>query len=511
MTRLSRAEAAFANDIRGNAPKQFGKEIARVFGKPLLDMSSGDLPKCFGPGHFKSIDAAISNFPPISMAYDHDLYSQAQDAVWSYLTGLPGSRMEKERDRVHAIPGISGFMGDVIGICAEAMGFRNEYWHRNSPTFVLIPPVHPHWTASIAERFGYGSIVTIRRRADGLPDLEDAERVFKSLKREFVVIMTPDENPAGVCTPNSFLFNDEQTGVLNRIRNHTRWGIFLFDAIYMDTSWGENAGRRQDVINAIEGLGVRAFVMHSLSKTFMKPGARIGGVAYLGPTDKVGAKIVRGLLRVVDGKIKNGISAPSLCGLIEAYSGKDGIRAEMEDVVGQIRARVEENEGLLNVWPIGRAYPQSRIESAFYGWHSVATRSSVPWQDPEYQQWLVDRVEAKFKENGFFNMKTEVLWAGFRKVVGAHGLTPSHAFGIELAMNGLQVLPGDPFFPLFTDDAMEQPYRFTENGENPILFRTVLAYEREKTELARDTMLEMLERRIGEYNSSKAGWRKAYP
>lgn len=510
MTRISRAEAGFANDIRGNGPKAFGKEIAKAFERPLLDMSSGDLPKCFGPGRFLTIDRSIRNFDASSMAYDHHLYGDAQDSIWRYLTGLPEKRMETERDRVHVIPGISPFMREVVGICAEAMGFRSEDWNRHSPIFVIIPPVHPHWIASVAEKFGYGSIRTIKRRSDGLPDLDDAERVFKSLKREFIVIATPDENPSGVCTPNSFLYNEEQTGILNRIRNHTRWGIFLFDAIYMDTSWGEHAGKRYDTIKAIEELGVRAFVMHSISKTFMKPGARIGGVVYLGPTDKVGSKLVKGLIRVVDGSIKNGISSPAMCGLIEAYSGKPAVKREIRNTVAEIRARVEQNERTINSGPVGKAYPQSVIESAFYGWHQIIPRGAVPWQDPEYQQWIVDVVEKKLREHNFFNMKTKIMWDQFRKIVGAHGLTTSHAFALELAINGLQVLPGDPFFPLFSDNGMENPYPMSAYGDQPIIFRTVLAYDAEKTALASEIINEMWSRRIGEYNMSKAGWRKAY-
>ncbi len=509
MTRISRTEAGFANDIRGNGPKAFGKEIAAAFKVPWLDMSSGDLPKCLGEGRFPTVDRAISQFPASSMAYDHNLYSEAQVAIWDYLTGLPQARLANERERAHAIPGISPFMREVIGICANAMGFRREEWHKNSPIFVLIPPVHPHWIAAIAEKFGYGSIRTIRRGKDGLPDLDDAERVFKSLKREFVVIATPDENPSGVCTPNSYLFNEDQTGIINRIRNHTRWGILLFDGIYMDTAWGPNAGRRHEVVEAVEELGVRTFIMHSLSKTFMKPGARIGGVVYLGPTDKVGAKLIKGLIQVVDGNIKNGISSPSLCGLVEAYSNKAEIKCEMEAVLKEIRRRVEANERVMDSGPVGKAFPDSSIEAAFYGLHTMEPAPASPWQDPEYHQWLVDLLQSRLD---FTSMKTRILWDGFRKVVGAHGMTASHAFALELAVNGLQVLPGDPFFPLFTDDAMEHPYRIGEpvNGEQPIIFRTVLAYDEEANARAASIIRDVWERRSAEYGASKAGWRKAY-
>ncbi|MBI5051167.1 hypothetical protein HZC08_00240, partial [Candidatus Micrarchaeota archaeon] len=188
---LSRSTLAYAQDIRGGPNKSIPL-ISKLFcGRPPLDFSSGDLPKCLGDEGFDPVRKAIAD-RTYSMAYDHPLYGDAQDAIWAYTTGLDPRVMEKERARVHAIPGISGFMAPALEVCAEALGCRKEEWGSGRhPLFVLVPPIHPHWLAAIVNTFGYGAIRTIKRTPNGLPDQEDMMRVFRGIDRPFVVIATP--------------------------------------------------------------------------------------------------------------------------------------------------------------------------------------------------------------------------------------------------------------------------------------------------------------------------------
>jgi aspartate/methionine/tyrosine aminotransferase len=372
----------------------------------------------------------------------------------------------------------------------------------------MTPPVHPHWIAVTEAIFGYSSIRTIKRTSDGLPDMDDTERVFRSIDRPFVVISTPDENPSGVCTPNSMLFNSEQTGLINRIRNNTKWGILLLDVIYMDVAWGENSGKRHEAIKAVHELGSRALVTHSLSKIFMKPGARIGGVAYVGALDEIGEELLARFKAVVDGNIKNGISAPTLSGLIEAYGGSEAIKAEIFENISQIRGRVEANEKIMNHGSISKAYPDSKIEAGFYGLHAISSDKKLPWRNPEYHQHLVDRIQKKLD---FTDLDVRLAWREFRAVVGKKGMSASRAFAIECAMNGLMVLPHDPFWPMFSDNDLNVPFPDLikdARGENAIIFRTILAYDPEITSRARDMITGVWEGGIRDYE--KGVWRDKY-
>ncbi|MBI2079628.1 aminotransferase class I/II-fold pyridoxal phosphate-dependent enzyme [Candidatus Micrarchaeota archaeon] len=510
MGRLRRAELAFANDIRGGPEKSMGALISRLFARrDPLDLSSGDAPKCLGKGGFRGIDHAIRGFDASIMAYDHPLYSEAQRAIWNYVTGLNPRKLERESARVHVINGISPFMDVALRVSAEALGFWKEQWHDRTPIVVIIPPIHPHWLATIIDNFGYSSIKTIKRLPNGLPDMDDMERVFREIDRPFIVIATPDENPSGVCTPNSVMFNDEKRGLIDHIRNHTRWGILLLDAIYMDSSWGENAAKRTELIKAIEEAGVRTIVMHSLSKIFRKPGLRIGGAAYVGPIDDVGFRLLTEFRRVVDGNIKNGIPSIALPGLIEAYSGKPQVLEEVVKTIERIRKRVETNLRLINSGPVKPAFRDGTIETAFYGLHTIGDEEMhVPWRDPLYQNFLVDKIEAKLDIGA---ADIAIVWRPFRKVVGEIGMRPSRAFAIELAMNGLMVLPHVPFYPMFLDDGLTRPFTdvpMNDLGEPAVSFRTILAHKKEVTQEASEIIQRVWGERTDAYRTRN--WRDAY-
>ncbi len=504
MSELTRARMSFANDIRGTLPKSLGSTLAKIFARnrPLLDFSSGDLPKCINGRRFPTVEEAMRQFNGAAMAYDHPYYEEAQEAAWRYITGLDVRRMEKERGRVHVIPGISGFMKTAVRISAQAL--LQDDWQTSPPLFVIIPPTHPHWIAAIVDYFGYSAIRTIKRTADGMPDAEDMDRVFREIDRPFVVIASPDENPSGICTPNSFYHNEARTGLLDKIRNHTRWGIFIFDAIYMDLAWGNNAGKRHDLVKIGEELGVRTIMVHSLSKLFMKPGLRIGGAAYVGPLDNIGAELLRGLRREVDGNIKNGIAGPSLMALIEAYSGNEVIAQECRQIVAEVKERVERNEGILNSGPMSKFYPDAAIEAAFYGLHTLASDGKqLPWANPEYQQWLIDLIESRLDLG---DIDTRMAWADFRLIVGQMGMSGSHAFATELVMNGLKVLSEDPFYPLFVDDGLKNAY--ARPTADRVAIRTILAYDEGPTREAKEIIDRVWHERISEYAAGK--WRSAY-
>ncbi len=521
MTQLSRAQIAFYNDIRGGPWKSVGTALSKTFKKrEPLDSSSGDLPACLKDGRYPSLDAAfaVSGDKGRTMAYNHPLYRPSQEMIWGYLTGLDPRVMENESARAHPIPGISGFMPHAIKASAHALGFSREQWHSKYPLFVIIPPIHPHWIAGIVENFGYDSIRTIKRTPDGLPDMQDAEAVFRKLDRPFIVILTPDENPSGVCTPNDMLVNDEQTGIMNRIKNNPHWGILLLDSIYMDLAWGENAGKRQELIARINDEGIRTIIMHSLSKVFMKPGARIGGMVYVGPlegqTEQIGFRLLTRIKALVAGSIANGISAPTLKVLIEAYGNDPAIAREILRTKDEVQALVAKNEAIINGGMIAKAYPKASIDAAFYGFHKLTGDTELPWYDPEYRQWLIQKIESKLDLN---DLDTKIAWVEFREVVGETSLTASQAFALELAMNGLMVLPQDTFFPMFKDEELEIPFEDKimdgSGKQEAISFRTILAHSGEEvTKQTVGIIREVLEDRTADYkrNKTTGSWRNAY-
>ncbi|MBI5228097.1 aminotransferase class I/II-fold pyridoxal phosphate-dependent enzyme [Candidatus Micrarchaeota archaeon] len=533
---LTREEIAFANDIRGNVPKSMGFLLSKLFkGRDALDFSSGDLPKCLGNGRFKTIDEAMRKFPPSGMAYDHPLYRQAQELIWNYLTGLDPRIMDSERARAHVISGISTFMKDSLRACAYALGYSEESLKQRAPLVIIVAPTHPHWIASIGELFGYENIRMIRRLPTGKPDPEDIERVFKEIDRPFISIISPDENPSGICTPNDCYINDQHTGIVDRTVSHTRWGITLLDNIYSDAAWGENAGKRRELVQKMHHMGARALVMHSLSKIFMKPGARIGGVAYIGPLDgdgeEVGLDLLTRLKSIVDGNIKNGISGVAIPGLIEAYDQPEHIVREMLEVVEILRMRAMQNLDILNSGPVELAYPDSVVEAGFYGCHRLRTDERNPWTDPNYHQWLIKTIGTKLA-SASPDLDTQIAWRAFRSFFGEKGMSASHAFTIELAMNGLIMLPHDPFFPLFADDTYDRrvipELVQNRNGGEDVVIRSILAYDNEatleakrkagitipenvvKTEAAKETIHEVWEERTRDYRKGRAVWENRY-
>ncbi len=511
---LTRSQLARNQDIRGNVPKSLGDAIARAFGNTPLDLTSGDLPKCLNGRFFPLIDAAMKGMDPTHMAYDHPLYGIGQEHAWTYITGLRNATKSEQRARSHIIPGISGFMSDAVEITAQAAGFPKENWNSDGPIFVLIPPLHPHWITSVVGAFGYNSIRIIKRGTDGLPDMEDMERVFRTIDRPFVVIASPDENPTGVCTPNSILLNKERTGLIDLIRGgSSRWGMLLLDNIYMDLAWGENAGKRHELVQGIEESGVRALVMHSLSKVFMKPGVRVGGVCYVGPLDSTGMKLLTEFKAIVDGKIKNGVSATAINALIAAYSPDPSTARELSRVRGTVRARVEVNDRTMNRGAIEHAYPDAALESAFYGLHIIGRNvEGVPWKDPLYHQMLIDAVQRRFELTGAMDdLEIRLSWGNFREYIGVKGLSPSHAFAIELAMHGITVLPHDPFFPLFADDnlsTISPAVPVDEQGRPEIMFRTILAHPEEVIRIAAGKINDVWQAGVEVYRGGH--WRTKY-
>ena len=515
---LTYRRAAFANDIRGCAPaKAFGPRIKEAFNLAdrWLDLSSGDLPKCLSGQRFVSIDRAREKGGSEFVAYDNPLYARAQRAVLRYVTGLSDKKLGlidgNDLGRFQVIPGISGFMPDALSIAAESLGYSAEYGEK--PVVVLIPPLHPHWIASVVEKWGYSSIVTIKRKSDGRIDKEHAKEVFDSIDRKFIVIATPDENPAGVCTPNSDFLNDDYDGLFNRIRNVPQFGVLLLDNIYSDLAWGQNSGKRYELIDQIADAGIRCIVMHSLSKAFLKPGLRIGGAAYVGPLDDIGSDVVLYMEMIARGNINNGISGGQLAALIEAYSGSEDVSSELVSTVGEIRQRVLRNLGVMNSGIILPAYPDGVLESAFYGLHTVSesgiTSESVPWRDKEYRQWLIDRMESKLDLRRAADLS---LWRAFRQVVGSHDWSGSNAFVLEMALNGVQMLPVDPFSPIYTDDSYKKaPHLFTNHaGDEAITFRTVLAYPEADIDSARKTIESVWKDRIDAFSKGAKVWRSAY-
>lgn len=510
---VTRSQLAFAQSIRGPIAKTLGASLSKLFaGREAIDLSSGDLPLCLEGSRYPTVEAAAREVPPEAMAYNHKFYGNAQHIAWDYLTGLESSRMEKESARVHIIPGISRFMGDALGISATALGYPVEEWHNRTPLVVVIPPVHPHWIASMISSFGYGSIRTIKRGSDGLPDIEDVEKVFREIDRPFIVVLTPDENPGEVCTPNKLLINGTRTGIIDRIRNHTSAGILLFDAMYMDLAWGPNAGKRQELIAGIEEIGVRALVMHSLSKIFMRPGNRVGAVAYVGPILNdplnIGIEVIRGLRQMADGAIKNGVSVRALAALCEAYSGREVVTTERLRILSTVMSRVVTNETLINSSPIGKAYPHAVTESGFYGLHKVDL-NNTPWHDVFYRQWLIDSVETRLDLE---NIGVADVWGAFRSLVKVSpaAFGPSDAFAVELAMKGVQVLPAGQFYPKFVDDVLTAspwPIR-NPDGSDSIAFRTVTAYPEEQIREAVVIIRRVIEERTDAFE--RGNWRDAY-
>lgn len=508
MRKVTLAHMAHANGIRGPPSKSLGKAIAQAFSPNTkrIDLSSGDLPPILGEGKYPTIEHALRGYPQAGSAYDHSLYGAAQKAIWRYVTGLSEKTMEKQSARSHALPGISGFMDTVVRISAQTV---SKKWQQNPPLFIIIPPLHPHWISAIVELFGYAPIRTIKRTSNGLPDMEDMAQVFRKIDRPFVVITSPDENPSGVCTPNSYLFNDEQTGLLNKIRHgSTYWGILLFDAMYMDLAWGLNAGQRHEVAQAAEELGVRMLMMHSLSKVFCKPGARVGGVSYVGPLDDKGMAILSGLRREVDGHIKYGISASSLNGLIEAYSGKAEVESEIRETRLFVQRRVESNAPIFETGPISRLFAEATIEAGFYGLHQIFENTALPWHDQEYAQRLIDAVQ---KRLDLENLDTRIAWEDFRTVGGEKGISASLIFALELALHGVQVLPGDVFYPMYLDNGLRNPFGGmpkNQRGEQAIVFRTVIAHEAPVLQEAKERILKVWQEGIDSYKNGT--WRRRY-
>jgi aspartate/methionine/tyrosine aminotransferase len=518
---LTRREAAFANDIRGCAPaKGFGVNIYKSFGLEdrWIDLSSGDLPKAMDGRRFASIDIARERGGSVHVAYDNPLYAEAQVAVKSYVTGMSdtqlGLKSRNDRGRFQVVSGISSFMPDALTIAAEALGYPSENWHQDGerPMVIVVPPLHPHWIASIVEKWGYSAITTIKRTKDGRIDRDHMREVFEKIDRKFIVISTPDENPSGICTPNSDLINSDQDGLYDHIRNTSHFGVLLLDNIYMDLAWGDNALKRYDLLQQINERGIRCIAMHSLSKAFMKPGLRIGGVAYVGPADDIGEGIVYQLEITARGKINNGISGGQLAALIEAYSGSDAVMAELSSTRDEIQARVLQNWSAMNTRTIVPAFDDVILEAAFYGLHRLVEPAGVlvPWRSSEYRQWLVDLLERKLD---LTPSQDRVLWNAFRKGVGRHGWSPSNAFVLEMALNGVQMLPSDPFSPLFSDDTMRDfnPHLFsTDVGKQAIVFRTVLAYSPDSTTRARDTIESVWNQRIEDFSRGRKHWSLAY-
>ncbi|MBI5051166.1 hypothetical protein HZC08_00235, partial [Candidatus Micrarchaeota archaeon] len=235
---------------------------------------------------------------------------------------------------------------------------------------------------------------------------------------------------------------------------------------------------------------------------FKLPGLRIGGVSYVGPTfndtESIGFKILACLRAMADGSIKNGISIPALNALIKAYSGDGAIMKDLRNTVSAIKTRVGRNLEILNFGPISAAYPEAKVEAAFYGLHKIGIDRNNPWSDPYYRQWLVNKLQHRLDLG---NMDTFIAWKTFREVVGQFGYSPSTAFAIELLMNGVQVLSIDPFVPRFTDDTHITQNTLFHNGDGSpaIVIRTILAHDEEKTREAAAIIRVVWEQRTAAY------------
>ncbi len=472
---------AAANGIRGGLEKSMGRTLSLLLSeREPIDLSSGDLPKCMGK-RYPAIEAAVRNVGPDFAAYDNPAYRQAQQAVMQRLGGVTSDRKrDDELVRAQVIPGISPFMVPLTRVLSGALLGDNE---DASPVFVVIPPLHPNWISSIVEAYGYSSIVTIKRTSNGNPDLEDAARVFRSIDRPFVVIISPDENPAGVCSPNWLYHNEEGTGILDLVRGIPPWGTVVFDAIYSDFSWGPNADKRHELREVSEKLGIRMLIAHSLSKVYGMPGLRIGGVYYAGPMDQVGMQICHRLHNLVNSNIRNGISSPALEALKMAYGDGVEIECERKALLEEVRQRVEVNDRLILDAGMQHVFPDAQIQTAFYGYYTLPTDPKTPWLDRLYRQRLIDYIQTTLTQRGAFsNIELRFTWENARDIIGKHGISASRAFAIALATQGLMCLPHDPFYPMFVDDsgrltlAQMQP-----DGTEAINLRFILAATQDKT------------------------------
>ena len=511
MIMWGRLDISKHQNIRGGPEKNVGKQIGKAFGiksECLLDFSSGDLPIYVGDTpRFARMYDAIRGVTPKSMAYCHPYFEDAQRATLRHLGGMTNLEIiERELDRAQIIPGISPAMGDLMEDTAAALGFQPE--NPRQPYFVLCPPIHPNWLTYIGLRYGYGNIKSIKRGSDGNPDLEDAKRVFDLLDRPFVVISVPDENPAGVCTPNNFYHNPERTGILDLMKDSPFKSIWIWDAIYQDFAWGNGADRKELRESAKEN-GIRFMIMHSLSKVNLMPGLRIGGMAYLGPMDEVGTALCGYMRSRVDSYIANGVPSISLMPLIIAYSGDEDIERDKQGVLAEVRANTERNESRLVKAGFPHFYPRAKLEAAFYGLQVplIGSYEHVPWADQGYKQRLVDRVEEQLLGSGQLeNNKVSGPWKGFRTFASEFGISASRAFAIELATHGVQVLAHDPFWPLFENDGVT---RFRDGPKRPdgsmdgIAIRFVLAAPEEAMKRGIEIVKEVWEDGIAKFRTGR--------
>ena len=506
--------------IRSGAEKFAGVKIASLFGhESPLGLDSGDIPVCFGQeshGWFRSITSAGAEAMPEMIAYSNPEYRKAQIAIHRFLSGDYDPQAAELR--AHPIGGVSTAMPVLIKNALRALGYDPDETGAKSPYIILCLPTHPNWLAKIVteNKDGYGAIILIKRDKNGMLDIEHAKQVLRKIDRPFIIINIPDENPSGTVTPNG-TYTQENTGLIDLIAHGTpMWGMLFLDLIYADMTRGPDANKRHELVQAAKK--VRTVAMHSVSKAYGLPGFRMGGTSYLGPLDAIGKRFCSLMFDDSDDSIKNGISSQSLRSIQVMYGNADGrpafasseeIQAEKEALVARVFERVDRNHAAALKMGLRHVFGLQKIDSAFYGFYDLKgflgyEHGELPWSDGNYvQRRIMDPIEARLARDP--DSREYMKWTEFREFTGeVSGVSASRAFTLELVMNGLIVLPHDPFYTRFLDNGITANPDFPTN---PII-RLVLAHPPEVVAKALETIKRVWEEGITDFKGGN--WQRRY-